>query len=286
MRYSYLTINGVRIDHEEQNGLYFEVDYNSGKPNEIGVAKITIYNLSQDVVVGSVISYDFGRGTFGGRFGTFTVKARNVGNNGADTYQELLCSERAIESSNIVSVSLKGQIKSSQAIQEICKSAGLNPVQVDLKEDKVYPTSFSAFGKAMDELKKIANNCSSNLKIEDKEVYFYQDQPKQKQIINLSFESGLIKNPAAAEEVELNSKTSEKATNKEVEAGYNTDDKLKASLTNEFDYTVNCFSIHTLKKGNILSISGTKTFNGVCRIYAVEMNNSKDWTMTLKIKKM
>lgn len=286
MRYAFLTINGVRIDHEENGGLYFECDYNSGKPGQVGTNKIKIFNLSQDIEVGSTISLDFGRGTFGGRFGTFTVKKRNVGQQEADTYQELFCSERANETSNIVSVSLKGQIKSSDAIREVCKSAGLNPVQIELKEDKTYPTSYSAFGKALDELKKIATNTGSNLKVEDKDVYFYQDKPSDKGIINLTFDSGLIKNPQAAEELETNMKTTAKATNKEVSAGYNTGDKLKSNLTNEFDYTVECLSIHTLKKGAVVSIQGTKTFNGLARIYSVEMKNADKWTMKLKIKKL
>lgn len=286
MRYSFITINGVRISHEEQGGLYFEADYNSGKPNEVGSMVFKIYNLAQDIEIGSIISYDFGRGDFGGRFGTFTVKKRNVSIKGSDMVQELFCSERAMESSNIVSVSLKGQITSSQAIREICKSAGLTAVQVELTEDKVYPTSYSSFGKAYDELKKIADNCSSKFKIENRDVYFYKDNPEQKSIVNLTFDSGLITNPKAAEELTLDKESENKAQNGEVTAAYSTNDKIKTTNTNKFDFSLECLSIHTLKKGTMVSIDGTKTFNGIARIYSVEMNNAEKWVMKLKIKKL
>lgn len=286
MRYSSLTINGIKINHEEQGGLYFEADYNSGKPNEIGSMKFRIYNLSQDVEVNSKISYDFGRDNFGGRFGTFTVKKRNVYMRGSDVVQELFCSERSVESSNIVSVSLKGKIKSSQAIKEICNNAGLSAVQIELKEDKEFPTSFSAFGKAVDELKKIADNCSSKLKIEDKNVYFYVEEPKQKSILQLSFETGLISNPMASEKITLDSDSENKAQNGEVQAAYNSNDKLKTKSTNEFDYSVKCLSFHSLKKGNTISIKGTKTFNGLAKIHSLTMNNTDKWVTTLNIKKL
>lgn len=287
-RYAFLTINGVRIDHEENGGLYFECDYNSGKNKEIGVMKFKIFNLSQDVEVGSVVSLDYGRGDFGGRFGTFAVKKRNEGFEGADKYQELICSERAVESSNIVSVSLKGQIKSSQAIREVCKNAGLNLVQVELKNDFVYQKSYSAFGKALDELKKLSDNCGTEFKVEGKEVYFYQDKPKdnQKDIVELTFDSGLITNPAAAEELELDRKIEKRAAQKDFPAGYNTKDKLKTNLTNKFDFSLKCLSIHTIKKGTVISIKGSETFNGLARVYSVELNHTDKWVMNVKIKKM
>lgn len=286
MRWASLIINGIEIPHEEQGGLYFEADYNSGKGNEIGSIKFRIYNLSQEIKIGSVISYDFGRGDYGGRFGTFTVKKRNVYLQGADSVQEVLCSERAVESSNIVAVSLKGEIKSSQAIREICKNAGLYATQIELKEDKIYPTSYSCFGKAIDELKKIANNCSSKIKIENKDVYFYIEKPSQKSIIELSFDSGLITNPMISEKLTSDDESELMAQNGEVQADYNSNDNLKSQLTNEFDYSLECLSIHTLKKGNMISIKGTKTFNGLAKIHSLTMVNSESWKMKLNIKKL
>lgn len=286
MRWAILIINGIEIPHEEQGGLYFEADYNSGKGNEIGSMKFRIYNLSQEIKIGSTISYDFGRGDYGGRFGTFTVKKRNVYLQGADLVQEVFCSERAVESSNIVAVSLKGEIKSSQAIREICKNAGLSATQIELKEDKIYPTSFSCFGKAIDELKKIANNCSSKIKIENKDVYFYIEKPSQKSIVELSFDSGLITNPMISEKLVLDDESELMAQNGEVQANYNSNDSLKSQSTKEFDYSLECLSIHTLKKGNMISIKGTKTFNGLARIHSLTMVNGESWKMKLNIKKL
>lgn len=286
MRSAKLTINGVEILHEEQGGLYFEADYNSGKTNEIGSMVFKIYNLSQDVQVGSTISYDFGRNNYYGRFGTFTVKKRNTYIEGSDSIQELFCTERAVESSNIVNIELKGEIKSSQAIREICNKAGLTVAEIDLKEDKVYPTSYSSFGKAYDELKKIADNCASKFKIEHKEVYFYVSEPTQKHMIDLNFGSGLLKNPQIAQETVLDNECDDMAQNGEIEATYNTGDKLKSKSTNEFDYEIECLSIHTLKKGVVISVSGNKTFNGLARIYSLTMNNAEKWMMKLKCNKL
>lgn len=286
MRWASLTINGIKINHEEQNGLYFEAEYNSGKDNEIGVCKFRIYNLSQNIEIGTVINYDFGRDNYGGRFGTFVVKKRNETRDGADKVQELFCSERAVESSNIATVSLKGQITSSEAIREICNQSGLNIVQVELEIEKVYQNSFSCFGKAIEELKKIADNTSSKIKIEGKDVYFYKDKPKSNFIIELNFNSGLIKNPAAAEETTLDSIRDKKSQNKELEANYLTEDKLKSKLSKEYDFSIECMSLHSFKKGNIVNISGSKTFNGLCRICSLEMKNKNKWITTLKVKVM
>lgn len=285
-RKAFLYINGVEIPHEEQGGLYFEAEYNSGKINEVGSMKFKIYNLSQDIVPGTVIDYDFFRGDYGGRFGTYTVKKRNLEKSGGDTVQVLFCSERAMETSNIVSVSLKGQITADKAIKEICKAAGLNPVSIELKINKTFPNSFSAYGKALDELKELAKDTSSQLKIENKDVYFYIDTLKQtnNKIIELNFESGLIKNPRAAEELTTDNISNIKASNGEVKANYLTNDKLKAKTTNEYDFIIECLSIHTLKKGSILQIGDNKVWSGLCKIVEMEMRNNKTWTQKLKVK--
>lgn len=285
-RKSFLYISGVEIPHEEQGGLYFEAEYNSGKINEIGSMIFKIYNLSQDVSPGTTIDYDFYRGDFGGRFGTYTVKKRNLEKNGGDTVQVLFCSERAIETSNIVSVSLKGQITADKAIKEICKAAGLNPVSIELKINKTFPNSFSCYGKALDELKELATDTSSQLKIENKDVYFYIDTIKQQkgQIIELNFNSGLLKNPRAAEELTTDNATTADMSNPMAKANYLTSGKLKAKTTNQYDFIIECLSIHTLKKGVVLQIGENKVWSGLCKIVEMEMRNNKTWVQKLKVK--
>lgn len=285
-RKSFLYISGVEIPHEEQGGLYFEAEYNSGKINEIGSMIFKIYNLSQDVSPGTTIDYDFYRGDFGGRFGTYTVKKRNLEKNGGDTVQVLFCSERAIETSNIVSVSLKGQITADKAIKEICKAAGLNPVSIELKINKTFPNSFSCYGKALDELKELATDTSSQIKIENKDVYFYIDTIKQQkgQIIELNFSSGLLKNPRAAEELTTDNATTADMSNPAAKANYLTSGKLKAKTTNQYDFIIECLSIHTLKKGVVLQIGENKVWSGLCKIVEMEMRNNKTWVQKLKVK--
>ncbi len=287
-RWARLEINGVTIEHEENagGGLYFEAEYNSGKSNEMGSMKFYIYNLSQEIYPSSKINYDFGRQDSGGRFGTFVVKKRNIEKVGGDTVQVLYCSERAMESSNIVSVSLKGQVKSSEAIKEICKAAGLSVGNVVLKEDKVYNNSFSCYGKALEELREIAENTGSKMKIEGKDVYFYTEkfEKEKEQIVYLSFESGLLKNPSVSEELTLEKETNRKAEQGKIEALYLTNSELKAKSTKEFDYTIECLSNHFLKKGSIIQVEGSKTWNGLARIVQLTMRNKKEWKMELKIK--
>ena len=54
-RNSYLIVNGIRINDENNGGLKFKVDLKSGKDKKIGTARFFIYNLSQDIEVGSEI---------------------------------------------------------------------------------------------------------------------------------------------------------------------------------------------------------------------------------------
>ena len=50
-RNSYLIVNGIRINDENNGGLKFKVDLKSGKDKKIGTARFFIYNLSQDIEV-------------------------------------------------------------------------------------------------------------------------------------------------------------------------------------------------------------------------------------------
>lgn len=283
IRWAKLIINGIEIKHEEQDGLYFEIDYSSGKSQEIGVATIKIYNLVQDVKVNSVIDFYFGRDDVGGYFGTFIVKKKSKYIKNSDVIQEFLCSERAIETSNIIAVSLRGKVKSKQIIEEICKEAKLNLIQNDLKIEKEYPNSFSCFGRAIDQLKKEIKNTSSKLKVEGKNIYVYNDTVIS-EMIDLNYNTGLLKEPRPEEMVKGDKETEEMAQNNEVNTEYSVEDMEKNELTKEYDYNVECLSYHLLKKGNYVNLSGNKTFNGLAIIEEVEMKNSDKWVTELKVK--
>ena len=51
--------------------------------------------------------------------------------------QELTCSERTKNNSKIVSISLDGNVRISEAIKEVTKELGLNLISMDLNKDKV-----------------------------------------------------------------------------------------------------------------------------------------------------
>lgn len=289
MRYSFLYINDVKIEHEESGGLYFEVEYDSGESNENATATFKIYNLDQKVGVGSIIKYNFGRFDFGGEFGTFTVKRAEEERDGQDRVQVLTCVETSVEATNIVSVSLKGQIKASKAVFEICKNAGLTLAQAEFGEDKTYPTSFSCFGKAKDELVKIANTTNSKVKIEGTNVFFYTEKMQSNYIIDLNFESGLIKSPKFHEEEESDSTQEMKEQNKPTKKrkiSKKTLEKQRIKEANKYDYELECLSLHVFKKGTVINVSGNSNFNGLARIISLTMNNANEWVTNLKIKSM
>ena len=70
-RNSYLVINGIKINDENNNGLRFKVQVKSGKDKKIGTARFFIYNLSQDIAVGSEIKLNFGYADDVGEYGIY-----------------------------------------------------------------------------------------------------------------------------------------------------------------------------------------------------------------------
>lgn len=284
MRYAKLIINNVDILHEENGGLYFTTDYNSGKDNEIGTLKVEIYNLTQEVPVGSSVSLDFGRNNDYGRFGTFKVLRTHKFMSGYNKVTELICSEMDNKARSTVSVGLEGQIKASRAINEICLQSGLSLVQLDLKKDKIYSNGFSCFGSAKNELKEIAVNTQTKLQIKGSDVYFYTEQ-QQGTMLSLGFKSGLLKNPKFSEKLQLNKDVNQKAEDGDLQAPWSTgSENIAAKSTNEWDWEIKFLADHSVKKGNMIEVHGSETFNGIGKIVQLKMSMQNSWVMSAYIK--
>lgn len=282
-RNSYLIVNGVRIDDENNGGLKFKVDLKSGKDKKIGTARFYIYNLSQDIEVGSEIKLNFGYDSDVGEYSTYEVVKVNKYREEGNIVRELLCSERSKNTSKIVSLSLDGNIRISEAIKQVAQAAGITVVNIDLLDDKIYTNGYTCYNKAFDELRELAEDAGSKMIIKSNDLYIYHKDFKEK-IINLNFKSGLLKNPTFSEKIlqekEVDKGNDNSTGNLEWEAK---NQRVMATTTKEYDFDVECLPIHYLKKGDVLNIE-SETFTGLAQIREIDIKLADMWSMRLKVK--
>lgn len=282
-RNSYLVVNGIKINDENNKGLKFKVKVKSGKDKKIGTARFFIYNLSQDIPVGSEIKLNFGYADDVGEYGVYEVIKTNKYREDGNIVKELLCSERSKTTSKIVSLSLDGNVRVSEAIKKVCEVAGINILSLELLTDKVYTNGYTCYNKAFEEIKNLVEDAESKMILKSNNLYVYHKEHKNK-IINLSFKSGLLKNPIFSEKIvqekEVDTSNDNKSGNVQWEA---TNQKLMATTTKEYDFDVECLPIHYLKKGDVLNIE-SQTFKGTAQIREIDISLDENWIMKLKVK--
>ncbi len=282
-RNAYLVINGIRINDENNGGLKIQAEIKSGKDKKIGVGRFYIYNLSQDITVGSEVKLNFGYADDIGEYGIYEVIKTNKYREGGDIIRELLCSERSKGTSKIVSLSIDGNVRISQAIKKVAQDAGITIISMDLLNDKNYTNGYTCYNKAFQELKDLVEDAESKMIIKSNNLYIYHKEFKEK-IINLTFKSGLIENPTFSEkvinEVEVDKINDNGEGNLEWEAK---NQKLMATTTKEYDFDVKCFPIHYIKKGDTLNIV-SETFTGLAQVREIEIELKDNWVMKLKVK--
>lgn len=288
-RNSFLIINGVKIEDKDNGGLKFEVDAKTGEEGKVGVANIKIYNLSQIIEVGSEIELWFGYDSDVGYYSKYEVIKKKKRKENGDFVQELTCSERTKNSSKIASISLDGNVRISEAIQALIQVLGLNLVSMELKEDKVYTNGYTCYNQGFQELRELVFDSGSKMTVKADDVYIYTEKAKN-QVIHLSFESGLIHNPEEVEkqekEVKVHKKDDNKKEEKETEKKDKFDKKKKKKTireSNKYDYTIECFPIHYIKKGDILSINSDTLF-GFVQVEEVSLSLADSWNMKLEVK--
>lgn len=282
-RNSFLIINGKKINDENNGGLKFQAEIKSGNDKKIGVGRFYIYNLSQDIFVGSEVKLNFGYSDDVGEYGIYEVVKTNKIRDGGDIVKELLCSERTKSSSKIISLSIDGNVRISEALKKVCQSAGINIINMDLLNDKVYTNGYTCYNKAFQEIKELVEDAESKMILKSNNLYIYHKEFQEK-IINLSFRSGLIENPTFSEKLVNESEVDISNDNKEGNLEWKArEPQLTATSTKEYDYDIKCFPIHYIKKGDTINVE-SDTFSGLVQVREIEIELKDSWIMKLKVK--
>ncbi|MDD7410009.1 hypothetical protein [Fusobacterium gastrosuis] len=281
-RNSYLVVNKVRIDDHNNDGLKFDVEAKTGEEGKVGVATIKIYNLSQDVEIGSEIELWFGYAEDVGYYSKYEVIKKKKRKENASFVQELTCSERTKNSSKIVSLSLDGNIRISEAIKSIVKFMGLNLISMELKKDKVYTNGYTCYNQGFQELRELVQDSESKMTLKGDDLYIYTDKVKN-YAIHLSFETGLIKNPEAVEKQEEERKVNKKNDNESKKKWSKEEKKKTIKESNKYDYNIECFPIHYIKKGDIVYVESTE-LNSFVQVEEVDLTLNDSWNMKLGVK--
>nr|DAS74814.1 MAG TPA: major tail protein [Caudoviricetes sp.] len=300
-RNSFIVINGIKINDHNNGGLKFDVEAKSGEDGKVGTAVFKIYNLSQNTEVGSEIELWFGYAEDIGYYSKYEVIKKKRTKESATIIQELTCSERTKNSSKITSLSLDGNIRISQAIKEVVKELGLNLVSMKLKNDKVYTNGYTCYNQGFQELKELVADSESKMTLKGDDLYIYNDEKGSRMVIDLSFESGLMHNPEPVEKQEKEKKVNKKSDNKKKKNENNetekkedkskdkkwtkTEKKKTIKESSKYDYTVECFPIHYIKKGDIVHISSDE-INGFMQVEEVDLSLSDSWDMKLGVKEL
>lgn len=281
-RNSHLVINGMKINDENNDGLKFEVDAKTGEEGKVGVADIKIYNLTQNIEVGSDIEVWFGYADDIGYYSSYEVISKKKSKDNGSYIQTLICSERTKNSSKIVSISLDGNIRCTQAIQEIVKSMGLNLMKLQVEKDKIYTNGYTCYNQGFSELKALVQDSESKMTIKGDDIYIYTDKEKTYRVL-LSFESGLIHNPQACEKQENENKVNSKTDNEKTSSWDEKNKKNTVKNSNKYDYVVETLPIHYIKKGDIVYIKSDLLTDYV-QVENIELKLSGTWQMKLGVK--
>lgn len=283
-RNSFLVINGITLQDRNNGGLKFNIEIKSGSDKKIGLARIFIFNLSQEIKVGSEIKINFGYAEDVGEYGIYEVVKKNKYREDGNIVQELLCSERSKSTSKIVSISIDGNVRISDAIKAVCKYAGITIVSLELLQDKVYTNGYTCYEKAVNELRELVEDSGSKMILKSNNLYVYHKDFKEK-IINLSFRSGLLKNPTFSEKIKKEIDIDKEQDNNSNEQWEASNREQTAKNNKEYDYDVICFPIHYIKKGDVLNIE-SETYNGFAQVREIEISLKDSWEMKLKVKVM
>lgn len=283
-RNSFLVINGITLQDRNNGGLKFDIEIKSGADKKIGLARVFIFNLSQDVEVGSEIKINFGYAEDVGEYGIYEVVKKNKYREDGNIVQELLCSERSKSTSKIVSISIDGNVRISDAIKAVCKYAGITIVSLELLQDKLYTNGYTCYEKAVNELRELVEDSGSKMILKSNNLYVYHKDFKEK-IINLSFRSGLLKNPTFSEKIKKEIEIDKEQDNNSNEQWEASNREQTAKNNKEYDYDVICFPIHYIKKGDVLNIE-SETYNGFAQVREIEISLKDRWEMKLKVKVM
>ena len=94
----------------------------------------------------------------------------------------MTCSERTKNSSKIVSISLDGNTRISEAIKEVTKEMGINLISMELNKDKIYTNGFTCYSQGFQELRELVQDSESKMTLKGDDLYIYTDKQKDQAI--------------------------------------------------------------------------------------------------------
>lgn len=228
------------MDNKYGKGLTIDWSYDIRKYSEPAKLKVSIYNpdiaiISEikqlDPVVFSFGYDDITELFFSGFLDKFDFKTKGV-----DRVLEISCIEQDTLIFKDLSVSYNSNTKASYVISDVLKRAGFIIKQLDLESDIIYSSGYCVYGKPINEVREVAKDCGSRVKIEGKEVFVYINEVNNNVAVLLDFESGLLESPIPA----MKSAVAE--------------NKKKENDTTLYTHKVKSLAIPSIKKNSIIVI--------------------------------
>lgn len=197
-------------------GLTIEWSYEVKNYDDPGRLEVEIYNPDEEILANikqlDPVVFSFGyageiQTFFSGFLDKFEFKVKGV-----DKVLKINCVEQDSLIFKKFSVSYEAGTSGKYIIEDIAKRSGLTIKQLDVKQDKIYTTGYCVYGKPINEIRDVVQDCGSKLKIEGKEIYIYIDDVNKNEVVLLDYESGLLEEPQQAMKsvVKRNKKKEEK----------------------------------------------------------------------------
>lgn len=183
-------------------GLTIDWSYEIKNYDDPARMEVEIYNPDEDVILAlkqlDPVVFSFGyagelQTFFSGFLDKFEFKIKGV-----DKVLKINCVEQDSLIFKKFSVSYEAGTSSKYIIEDIAKRSGLTIKQLDVKQDKIYTTGYCVYGKPINEIRDVVQDCESKLKIEGKEIYIYIDDINKNEVVLLDYESGLLEEPQQA----------------------------------------------------------------------------------------
>lgn len=187
------------IGEESFNSPPFKIDYDINfdtdpEPNE---GSIKIYNLSQETISNfkkdSPIILNAGYGEDIGSIcnGVITNVFNSI-KNGVDGVTEIQFLDVTSQFlTNRISKTF-APIKASELLKELFQSTGIKPTEIELENDIYYKNGFTALGKRRDIIKKVVEECKSELIINNNSISILKKTSGVESGYLLSAETGLL----------------------------------------------------------------------------------------------
>lgn len=249
------------IDTENSKGLTIKWSYDIKDYDSPAKLKLEIYNPAREVVdnIKQLDPVTFGFG-YNGEINTFFsgfLDTYEYKEDGVDKVLKVTCIEQADLIFKDFSVSYNAETSGEYIIKDLAKRSGLIIKQLDIKRNKNYMTGFCAYGKPLNEIREVVEDCESKLKIEGKELYIYIDEINKNQAVVLDYTSGLLEEPQTAV------KSVYKETQKE-------ESKRKEAL---YTHKVKSLAIPLIKKNSIIVANG-EIHNITGQVIQFKINNN------------